>query len=157
MEWSCMRYGGSLGLDFEGSVTVRFVFSSRRRHTRCALVTGVQTCALPISEPSLRPDSARPSTTVFPACYFPLTGSNRSPSPFLIAPSSTSPENARCQAALAVLGYISSAVSTKVTPSPLADRKSVVLGKSVSGRVGLGGRRNHNKKKNKKNTKEHTE
>src|SRR3546814_4028033 len=25
-----------------------FVFSSRRRHTRCALVTGVQTCALPI-------------------------------------------------------------------------------------------------------------
>src|SRR3546814_3076636 len=26
------------------------VFSSRRRHTRCALVTGVQTCALPISE-----------------------------------------------------------------------------------------------------------
>src|SRR3546814_2879333 len=25
-----------------------FVFSRRRRHTRCALVTGVQTCALPI-------------------------------------------------------------------------------------------------------------
>src|SRR3546814_1000565 len=33
---------------------VCFFFSSRRRHTRCALVTGVQTCALPIllrSEP----------------------------------------------------------------------------------------------------------
>src|SRR3546814_9485507 len=27
-----------------------FFFSSRRRQTRCALVTGVQTCALPISE-----------------------------------------------------------------------------------------------------------
>src|SRR3546814_5638697 len=27
-----------------------FFFSIRRRHTRCALVTGVQTCALPISE-----------------------------------------------------------------------------------------------------------
>src|SRR3546814_1763450 len=27
---------------------VYFFFSSRRRHTRCALVTGVQTCALPI-------------------------------------------------------------------------------------------------------------
>src|SRR3546814_1969276 len=26
-----------------------FFVSSRRRHTRCALVTGVQTCALPIS------------------------------------------------------------------------------------------------------------
>src|SRR3546814_5826606 len=34
------------------SIVVRtfliFFFSSRRRHTRCALVTGVQTCALPI-------------------------------------------------------------------------------------------------------------
>src|SRR3546814_18131149 len=29
-----------------------FFFSSRRRHTRCALVTGVQTSALPISEKS---------------------------------------------------------------------------------------------------------
>src|SRR3546814_4393812 len=28
--------------------SVIFFFSSRRRHTRCALVTGVQTCALPI-------------------------------------------------------------------------------------------------------------
>src|SRR3546814_10143240 len=31
-----------------------FFFSSRRRHTRCALVTGVQTCALPISACRLR-------------------------------------------------------------------------------------------------------
>src|SRR3546814_11469958 len=30
-------------------LTDLFFFSSRRRHTRCALVTGVQTCALPIS------------------------------------------------------------------------------------------------------------
>src|SRR3546814_3003392 len=30
-------------------VGLYFFFSSRRRHTRCALVTGVQTCALPIS------------------------------------------------------------------------------------------------------------
>src|SRR3546814_10170321 len=29
-------------------VLIFFFFSSRRRHTRCALVTGVQTCALPI-------------------------------------------------------------------------------------------------------------
>src|SRR3546814_7970519 len=35
-----------------------FFFSSRRRHTRCALVTGVQTCALPIyrETSSIRPD-----------------------------------------------------------------------------------------------------
>src|SRR3546814_7637568 len=32
-----------------------FFFSSRRRHTSCALVTGVQTCALPI----FKPDDAR--------------------------------------------------------------------------------------------------
>src|SRR3546814_4404667 len=30
-----------------------FFFSSRRRHTRCALVTGVQTCALPTSATGL--------------------------------------------------------------------------------------------------------
>src|SRR3546814_3909747 len=33
-----------------------FFFSSRRRHTRCALVTGVQTCALPILSASLGVD-----------------------------------------------------------------------------------------------------
>src|SRR3546814_4778936 len=42
-----------LSFDFIYSVCVLvfffFFFSSRRRHTRCALVTGVQTCALPIS------------------------------------------------------------------------------------------------------------
>src|SRR3546814_4358491 len=36
-----------------------FCFSSRRRHTRCALVTGVQTCALPISGRSTRSESGR--------------------------------------------------------------------------------------------------
>src|SRR3546814_2244956 len=30
-----------------GALVCWFFFSSRRRHTRCALVTGVQTCALP--------------------------------------------------------------------------------------------------------------
>src|SRR3546814_9526974 len=29
-------------------MSIMFFFTSRRRHTRCALVTGVQTCALPI-------------------------------------------------------------------------------------------------------------
>src|SRR3546814_540921 len=35
---------------------VVFFFSSRRRHTRCALVTGVQTCALPIYLDGTEPD-----------------------------------------------------------------------------------------------------
>src|SRR3546814_1756015 len=34
-------------------MTFLFFFSSRRRHTGCALVTGVQTCALPISHKHL--------------------------------------------------------------------------------------------------------
>src|SRR3546814_4198198 len=36
---------------------VFFFFSSRRRHTRCALVTGVQTCALPILPPNSGTDA----------------------------------------------------------------------------------------------------
>src|SRR3546814_9205619 len=47
-----------------------FFFSSRRRHTRCALVTGVQTCALPIYHPGGRQTVLkRPvSTAKSPAC-----------------------------------------------------------------------------------------
>src|SRR3546814_9884806 len=44
---------------------VLFFFSSRRRHTRCALVTGVQTCALPISVMS----SVDPTFGVFEMPY----------------------------------------------------------------------------------------
>src|SRR3546814_7727456 len=39
-----------------------FFVSSRRRHTRCALVTGVQTCALPIWHS--RPDAYEPRDTL---------------------------------------------------------------------------------------------
>src|SRR3546814_6778840 len=58
-------------------------FSSRRRHTRCALVTGVQTCALPISSPrgsvadassSWKPTNTTPpsSTSAASSYYRPL-------------------------------------------------------------------------------------
>src|SRR3546814_7561367 len=46
-----------------------FFFSSRRRHTRCALVTGVQTCALPIccctpaATPTIRCRCRRPGSS----------------------------------------------------------------------------------------------
>src|SRR3546814_15136189 len=49
------------------SLAFSFFFSSRRRHTRCALVTGVQTCALPISGGErrvARDDQHRPSGVV---------------------------------------------------------------------------------------------
>src|SRR3546814_10407958 len=45
------------GMDF---VIFLWFFSSRRRHTRCALVTGVQTCALPILSATM--STARRST-----------------------------------------------------------------------------------------------
>src|SRR3546814_8359291 len=49
-----------------------FFFSSRRRHTRCALVTGVQTCALPISARRCRSrpilPAAPPATLAAGAC-----------------------------------------------------------------------------------------
>src|SRR3546814_5754462 len=60
------------------SLSMMFFFSGRRRHTICALVTGVQTCALPIcsgsrsspssilltSPPSKTPSNAPPVTII---------------------------------------------------------------------------------------------
>src|SRR3546814_671601 len=62
-----------------------FFFSSRRRHTRCALVTGVQTCALPIFLQLPAPQHACSAARLFPQharktpCPHPC--SSRSPSP----------------------------------------------------------------------------
>src|SRR3546814_13162962 len=56
----------------------RFFFSSRRRHTRCALVTGVQTCALPISASAGRrscPCPRRPTARRAPPLTDPLQDS----------------------------------------------------------------------------------
>src|SRR3546814_9028993 len=55
---------------------VSFFFSSRSRHTRCALVTGVQTCALPISDIAL--DGVKrfaPGSTLYIRPMFYLDGS----------------------------------------------------------------------------------
>src|SRR3546814_8965756 len=57
-----------------------FFFSSRRRHTRCALVTGVQTCALPIYWMYLPGNGAAQSlarrAVRLADTYLPLSGSN---------------------------------------------------------------------------------
>src|SRR3546814_18977496 len=50
-----------------------FFYSSRRRHTRCALVTGVQTCALPILLTFAAPVVAELAFLLKPADYFALT------------------------------------------------------------------------------------
>src|SRR3546814_10048761 len=44
----CVLCGFCIVCSFCYEFVCVFFFSSRRRHTRCALVTGVQTCALPI-------------------------------------------------------------------------------------------------------------
>src|SRR3546814_17131248 len=94
-----------------------FFFESRRRHTRCALVTGVQTCALPIwlAWSARRPVFARTSLSMLRPAHAPAAARPRLREPRL----RTVPD--RCGTA--------------------QDRKSVVVGKSVSGRVELGGRR----------------
>src|SRR3546814_18861616 len=112
-------------------VVVVFFFSSRRLHTRCALVTGVQTCALPIwwcrrARPSawLRciaragwaaADTSRPDCRGRRCCGRPCRPG--------------------CHAWRRPGGKVS------------GDRKSVVEGKGVSVRVDLGGRRVIKKKK----------
>src|SRR3546814_21105541 len=102
-----------------------FFFSSRRRHTICALVTGVQTCALPISLfPTISSGVTRKqdSNTRVPkrehdaeiVLFFTLEYAR------LIFPDS----------------FAVAALHPEVR-----DRKSVVSGKSVSVRVDIGGRR----------------
>src|SRR3546814_21056912 len=117
-----------------------FFFSSRRRHTRCALVTGVQTCALPIcaiiegaaAEDGI--DAAATALAFDPARLdadetrlFELRG--------LARKHRVQPDD------LAALTDELSARLDRI------DRKSVVQGKSVSVRVDLGGRRSIKKKK----------
>src|SRR3546814_162602 len=51
---------------------VIFLLSSRRRHTRCALVTGVQTCALPIFGAAIPAVAGDPSGYALPVRFGPL-------------------------------------------------------------------------------------
>src|SRR3546814_11576973 len=95
-----------------------FFFSSRRRHTRCALVTGVQTCALPIWGFPFSCGSGL-------AAGVPDGGGRR----FVLDWRWGRPGPA--------VGGVLVAGSRRES----GDRKSVVSGKSVSVRVDLGGRR----------------
>src|SRR3546814_16041973 len=110
-----------------------FFFSSRRRHTRCALVTGVQTCALPIwAEKDIAqaigggdhhhrgegPEPDEPRVLVRHGCPAQVRASRRD----------DEARNGQYQAGLGARGDDN-------------DRKRVVQGKSVSVRVDLSGRR----------------
>src|SRR3546814_12683452 len=121
---------------------VLFFFSSRRRHTRCALVTGVQTCALPISAPCPCAPARRPQARQgTPGCSAP----SRCPCAALLSgPACCSRSRARRRGPRH--GPWCAGIASK------ADRKSVVEGKSGSVRVDHGGRRIIKKKKIKKET-----
>src|SRR3546814_17514651 len=106
------------------SVCVLFFFSSRRRHTSCALVTGVQTCALPICQANQQ---------VEVRCRDKRHGD-------VLADQILRRFDARTVACHQRFGQ------ADVVEDP-EDRKSVVSGKSVSVRVDLGGRRIIKKKK----------
>src|SRR3546814_17868984 len=96
-----------------------FFFSSRRRHTRCALVTGVQTCARPISLARMRT----------PFSFSIESGGCKLGGGLMNRPFNGLMVIERCCGSTATLRALS------------PDRKSVVLGKSVSVRLELGGHR----------------
>src|SRR3546814_16149879 len=114
-----------------------FFFSSRRRHTRCALVTGVQTCALPIS-PN-RPQSGYDSR--FLAIERVIFADDR----FGVAVEFVERHDRISGAGLDEDddGHHGPG---EAPAKRLGDRKSVAVGQSVSVRVDLGGRRSIKKK-----------
>src|SRR3546814_4707267 len=134
-----------------------FFFSSRRRHTRCELVTGVQMCALPIWKIGCiiiaRPTRSKMLHVQIAGCV--IRANSGFPDGLVLDHSDN---------------MIKLGLPTDILPTPLctakkgdrkakerqdplpkecSDRKSVVEGKSVSVRVDLGGRRSI-KKKNKR-------
>src|SRR3546814_15526691 len=123
------------------------LFSSRRRHTRCALVTGVQTCALPIWHAFVHEirDGKIVQTREYhdPRHVWTVLGR--------WAPWGATPVPPRSRPRRSNLQSIATTIQYETSAGPdlerYRDRKSVVEGKRVSVRVDLGGRRNINKKK----------
>src|SRR3546814_20960895 len=114
-----------------------FFFSSRRRHTRCALVTGVQTCALPISVAS-RTDADLGELAELRFAVGFLIGEHIEAGAALLQ------DHLRGAAVVAV--FIDESLALLVDEDALdqrlrRDRKSVVSGQTVSVRVDLGGGR----------------
>src|SRR3546814_710562 len=117
-----------------------FFFSSRRRHTRCALVTGVQTCALPISRASSAPRGRVPRRAPLRrrrCCLASLSRRGRRG----CRPRRRSSAPGGCPRGLAGGGG-----GGRAAPARRRDWTSVVQGQRVSVRVEFGGRRDLKKK-----------
>src|SRR3546814_16706632 len=129
-----------------------FFFSSRRRHTRCALVTGVQTCALPILVLCYVATATQLSRV---AEYLRATGLFTEPDAsetmvrgWHVEGLAVRPDH-RMVAHTGFLltarrlapGAVPPEVKRRASTTSYGDRKSVVKGKSVSVSVDLAGRR----------------
>src|SRR3546814_4964253 len=101
-----------------------FFFSSRRRNTRCALVTGVQTCALPISGPALGDVLFRAIDDRHIGTRFGIGPGDALPDPATAAEHQHRALRKRRHAALSVLFSIAPMMRSRDAPGP--DRKSVV-------------------------------
>src|SRR3546814_12455958 len=120
-----------------------FFFSSRRRHTRCALVTGVQTCALPIS-------SRKPKWVVSPE---PPLARRDMPATIAQPVRLCQPDAGDSSFPFGLKRSRDAGIPSDAPIPSSPERKSVVEGKSVSVRVDIGGRRIIKKKiKNNKST-----
>src|SRR3546814_19260038 len=120
-----------------------FFFSSRRRHTRCALVTGVQTCALPISLSAASAERGRETSG--------RTAVMVRPRPATLSRSRHLSGNWRARHGRVPWRSFPDGTARRGTEGR-GDGKSVVDGKSVSVGVELGGRRIFKQKeKNRKN------
>src|SRR3546814_1033477 len=123
-------------------------FSSRRRHTSCALVTGVQTCALPIYGVEIYADTVYS----YPEDKSPAgVAAARSTLARLAVDALEQRVGAKLAAAHRAKLEVDIDEIFANQSAAVVDRKSVVSGKSVSVRVDLGGRRILKKKKQKQN------
>src|SRR3546814_13162662 len=133
--------------------SVLFFFSSRRRHTRCALVTGVQTCALPISAQRRRPRHAhhvRPGLSRLDIAALPdAPKGKRNQQPAADMDAELDPAAPRALQIETMRAECAEEEPEQKSKAHRSDRKSVVEGKGVSERVDNGGRRLIKKKKRK--------
>src|SRR3546814_12061466 len=132
---------------------VSFFFSSRRRHTRCALVTGVQTCSSDLTAHPGHGIHGEEFGIENPGAEFvwvldPIDGTKR----FITGNPLFGCLVALLQDGRPILGVIDMPIlEERWVGAAGQDRKSVVEGKSVSVRVVLGGSRIITKKKRKRN------
>src|SRR3546814_12396750 len=121
---------------------VVFFFSSRSRQTRCALVTGVQTCALPISSVA-RAVQGSDAVINLAGAFGDMQA---------VQADGAGHVAAAAKAAGASAPVHVPAIGADPASAPASgrrDRNSGVEGKSVSGRVALGGARILKKKNSK--------